>query len=92
MAYCLTTFFAVLLDFRVSEKKHGDKLKQSLCIARKIAKSSFEIVQHYGSDYTTTSLKSAMSAAEKDAKKYEYPASLAIKLRIRTERCHKKQG
>ena len=33
-----------------------------------------------------------MSAAEKDAKKYEYPASLAIKLRIQTERCRKKQG
>ena len=53
--------------------------------------------RHHG--MTNTNLKGDITSLiywwyvpRKMQKKYEYPASLAIKLRIRTERCHKKQG
>ena len=52
---------------------------------------------HHG--MTNTNLKGDITSLiywwyvpRKMQKKYEYPASLAIKLRIQTERCRKKQG
>ena len=72
-------------------KENGNVLKQSLCIAKKIARIDLEIIQDYG-DQTTLSLKHHAVNAVKDANRFENPEHLRIMKKIQTNKCLKVDG
>ena len=69
---------------------NGNKLKQSLCIAKKIGGiDNLEIIQDYGDSatMTTTCLGQHVKTAGDNAKKFRHPESLRIMKKIQTTDC-----
>ena len=78
-----------LAIIRVNTIRDANRFKQSLCIARFVAKlHKLEVIQDYGDKTTLTRLERAMQRAERDAKIFGRE-SLLIKRRIQTEKCQK---
>merc|ERR1711860_389244 len=82
-----------ILRVKESSKKekptlNGNKLKQSLCIAKKIGGiDNLEIVQDYGGTATMTCLGEHVKNAGENAKKFKHPESLRIMKKIQTTDC-----
>ena len=76
--------------------KHGNKMKQSLCIARHISgEHGLEIIQDYDSTTTlgnVTKLNNHMEVAIEDAKKMKNPCSLRILKKIQVDKCQEKDS
>ena len=67
---------------------NGNKLKQSLCIAKKVGGiDNLEIVQDYGGTATMTCLGEHVKNAGENAKKFQHPESLRIMKKIQTTDC-----
>ena len=72
-------------------KENGNQFKQSLCIAKKIAKIDLEIIQDYG-DQTSMALKHHAENAVKDAQQFDNPEHLRIMKKIQCDNCEKVDG
>ena len=69
---------------RVKHQKEGDKMKQTLVCARKVANErNLEIIQDYGEK---TSLGNHINIAQVDAKDHTFPLSLRIIKKIQIEK------